>query len=171
MDGEDLDGEEGLAVRDLTAAEGLLVWGMRHWVACVKGRTDPVPRMLEAFAAGGVAGAVRPLEEILLITVDSATRPRDVRCTQCATVGDGEVDLLAAVACAQARRPADCLARLRGWLPPQPARLAQELVADLAGALHHRKLIIPMRREYGAWRSGGNPADLKDAVPASFSVH
>lgn len=180
MNGRERDGRRGggdaadaeeLAVHALTTVEALLVWGMRHWVACLKAKTDPIPLLAAGFGSGGVARAVRPLEGILLITLDAATVPRDVRCTHCATVGDGELDLLAAVALEQARRPAESLARLRGWLPPASARLAKDLVAELARALHDRQLIIPMRREYGAGRAGGIQPDLRVAVPASLSVH
>lgn len=163
--------DEELPVHGLTSAEALVVWGIRHWVGCLKSRTDPIPLMTAGFGSGGAARAVRPLEGILLITLDAATAPRDVRCAHCATVGDGELDMLAAVALAQARRHEECLARLRAWLPPASARLAKDLVAELAEILQDQKLIIPMRREYGAWRQGGNHFDLRAAVPASLSVH
>lgn len=165
------DDVEQLAVHVLTTAEALLVWGMRHWVACLKARTDPIPLMAAGFGSGGVARAVRPLEAVLLITLEAATAPRDVRCTHCATVGGGELDLLAAVALEQGGRPAESVARLRDWLPPASARLAKAQIAEIALALHDRQLIVPMRREYGAWRSGGNQPDLRVAVPASLSVH
>jgi len=162
---------EDLPVHALSAAEALLVWGIRHWVACLKAKTDPIPLMAAGFGSNGVARAVRPLEGILLITLEAATSPRDVRCTRCASVGDGERDLLAAVALAQAHRRGECGARLREWLPPASARLAQDLVAEIGGILHDRGLIVPMRREYGVRCRGASHQDLRVAVPASLSVH
>ena len=160
-----------LAVHALTTAEALLVWGIRHWVACLKAKTDPVPLMTAGFGSGGVAQVVRPLESILVVTLDAATAPRDVRCTHCATVGDGERDLLAAVAFEQACRPTDTLEKLREWLPAASARLAKELVAEIAEILQRQGLRVPLRREYDAGSLGGKYPDIRIAVPASLSVH
>lgn len=162
---------DGLAVHGLSTAEALLVWGMRHWVSCLKARTDPIPLMTTGFGSGGVAAAVRPLEAILVITLDAATTARDVRCVHCATVGDGELDLLAAVAFEQARRPAEAHAKLREWLPPTSARLAKDLVAEIARAFQIRGLTVPLRREYGAGSHGWKHPDIRAAVPASHAVH
>lgn len=162
---------EELAVHALTTAEALLVWGIRHWVSCLKAKTDPIPLMTAGFGSGGVAQAVRPLEAVLVVTLDAATAPRDVRCTHCATIGDGERDLLAAIAFEQARRPAETLEKLREWLPPASARLAKELVAEIARALRNHGLRVPLRREYGAGSLGGEYPDIRIAVPASLSVH
>ena len=160
-----------LPVHALTTAEALLVWGVRHWVSCLKGGTDPIPLMTAGFGSGGVVAAVRPLEAILVITLDAATAPRDVRCTHCATVGDGERDLLAAVALEQGGRPGEAMGKLREWLPPASARLAKELVAEIARALQDRGLRVPMRPDYRSWRAGGKHPDIRVAVPASLSVH
>lgn len=160
-----------LPVHALTTAEALLVWGIRHWVSCLKARTDPIPLMTAGFGSGGVAAAVRPLEAILVVTLDAATVPRDVRCPHCATVGDGERDMLAAIAFAQARRSAESLGKLREWLPPASARLAGELVAEIAGILQDKGLRVPLRRDCDAGSPGGNKSDFRVAVPASLSVH
>ena len=160
-----------LPVHALTTAEALLVWGMRHWVACLKAGTDPIPLLTAGFGSGGVAGVVRPLDAILVITLETATAARDVRCGSCATVGDGERDLLAAVAFEQGGRPDRCLGTLRGWLPPASARLAKELVAEIARALQIRGLSVPMRPDDESRRAGGKHPDIRDAVPASLSVH
>ena len=161
------DEPDELAVHVLSTAEALLVWGIRHWVSCLKARTDPIPLMRAGFGSGGVADVVRPLEAILVVTLDAATSPRDVRCSHCATVGD----LLAAVAFEQARRPADTISRLREWLPPASARLAKELVAEIAAIMQAHQLKVPLRREYDAGRFGGKHHDIRAAVPASLSVH
>ena len=167
---DDRDVEE-LPVHALNTAEALLVWGILHWVSCLKAKTDPIPLMVAGFGSGGVAEAVRPLEAVLLITLDTATTPRDVRCTRCMTIGDGERDLLAAVAFAQASRPEDTVNTLRGWLPPASARLANDLVAEIARSLHDKGLVVPVRREYRSWRVRGDHPDIRVAVPASLTVH
>jgi hypothetical protein len=168
---EERTGADELAVHALTTAEALVVWGIRHWVACLKARTDPIPLMEAGFGSGRIAAAVRPLEAMLVITLDSATVPRDVRCIHCATVGDGERDLLAAIAFEQAGYPAETVAKLREWLPPASARLAKDLVAEIAQTLHYNSLRIPLRREYGALPRHGIHRDLRTAAPASLSVH
>lgn len=160
-----------LPVHALTTAEALLVWGIRHWVSCLKAKSDPIPLMTAGFGSGGAAAAVPPLEAVLVVTLEAATVPRDVRCRRCSTLGDGERDLLAAVAFEQARRPADALAKLREWLPPASARVAKELVAQIARAMHDCALIVPLRREYGVEGLGGKHPDIRVAVPASLSVH
>jgi hypothetical protein len=128
---------EELPVHALTTAEALLVWGIRHWVGCLKAMTDPIPLLMAGFGSGGVAEAVRPLEAILMLTLDTAISPRDVRCTHCATIGDGERDLLAAVAFELAGRPIDTVGKLREWLPVASSRVAKDLIADIARALHN----------------------------------
>ena len=165
------DEPDELAVHALSTAEALLVWGIRHWVSCLKARTDPIPLMRAGFGSGGVADVVRPLEAILVVTLDAATSPRDVRCSHCATVGDGERDLLSAVAFEQARRPVDTISKLREWLPPASARLAKELIAEIATIMQCHQLRVPLRREYDAGRFGGKHHDIRAAVPASLSVH
>ena len=80
-------------------------------------------------------------------------------------------DLLAAVAFEQGGRPDRCLGTLRGWLPPASARLAKELVAEIARALQIRGLRVPMRPDDESRRAGGKHPDIRDAVPASLSVH
>jgi len=156
--GED-GGADELPVHGLTTAEALKSGG------------DPIPLMTAGFGSGGVAAVVRPLEAILVITLEAATSPRDVRCTHCTSVGDGERDVLAAVAFEQAGRPADTLGKLYEWLPPASARLAKDVVAEIARTLHGGGLVVPLRREYGAWRDECHPQDLRMAVPASLSVH
>lgn len=165
------DDSEELAVHALTTAEALLVWGIRHWVSCLKAGKDPIPLMTAGFGSGGVAAAVRPLEAIMVITLDAATTPRDVRCANCATVGDGECDVLAAIGFAQAGRSDLVVGKLREWLPPASARLAKELVAEIAGILQNCKLSVPMRREFDVHRAGGINPDIKVTVPVSLSVH
>ena len=93
------------------------------------------------------------------------------RGTHCATVGDGERDLLAAVAFEQPCRPTDTLEKLREWLPAASARLAKELVAEIAEILQRQGLRVPLRREYDAGSLGGKYPDIRIAVPASLSVH
>ncbi len=164
------DAEE-LAVHSLTTAEALIVWGIRHWVSCLKAKTDPIPLMTAGFGAGDVAAAVRPLEAVLVITLDAATVPLDVRCQHCEMVGDGERAMLAAIAFEQAGRPAQTLEKLREWLPSASARLAQEMIAEIAKIIQIRGLRVPLRREYDAGSLGGNHLDIRVAVPASMSVH
>jgi hypothetical protein len=160
-----------LPVHALTTGEALLVWGIRHWVACLKARTDPIPLMQAGFGSGRVQAAVAPLEGLLLLTLDTATTPRDVRCTHCATVGDGERDVLAAIAFAQADRPLASVATLGEWLPPASARIGKDFVAEIARILHHRGLLVPMRPEYGAGRTSTSTQNLISAVPASMALH
>lgn len=162
---------ERLTVRSLSQGEALLLWGMRHWVACLKRGSDPIPALVAGFAPSGLARAVRPLEAILLITLEHATVPRDVRCPRCTTVGDGEIDLLAAVALQQARRSLGCECRLRRWLPAEPAGAAKDFVAELANAMHHQKMTVPVRREYGARCEGGAIPDQRAVQWASRAVH
>lgn len=165
------EADDGLAVHGLTTGEVLMVWGVRHWVACLKAGTDPIPLLTAGFGSGGLAGAARALEAILVITLDAAVVPRDVRCACSDRVGDGERDLLAAIALEQNGRPAESLRKLREWLPPASARVARELVAEIATAMQDRGLRVPLRREYVAGCPGGQHPDIRAAVPASLSVH
>ena len=45
---DDRDVEE-LPVHALNTAEALMVWGIRHWVSCLKAKTDPIPLMVAGF--------------------------------------------------------------------------------------------------------------------------
>lgn len=127
---------------DLTTGELLLVWAMRHWVSCLKAHTDPGPLLREGFGKAGIPEAVRPLDQLLTTTLSGARSPRDVRCPGCKGLGDGELDLLDAVAFAQMDRLGDLRRSLAGWLHPAAARAGVVLVHEIGCAMRNRRLIV-----------------------------
>jgi hypothetical protein len=133
----------------LSTAELLLVWGMRHWVACLKARTDPGPLLFEGFTKAEIAEAVRPFDQILTATLTGACAPRDVRCPGCKTVGDAEWDFLDAVALSQIDRRFDLRKSVGNWLYPAAARQSCGLFIELAAILRKRSLIVFPRRLEG----------------------
>lgn len=161
------DHQDQLAVTALTAGEALLVWGTRYWVHSVKQRRDPRSILREGFRTGTVEAAVDPLDELLTLTLNAARSPRDVRCPKCKSVGDGERDILLAVAIAQNGTSAQLHASLGQWLHPSAIHQAAEHVHGIASALESGGLILPCRVA-----SGPAPRlELANAEPASRLIH
>ena len=131
-----------LATKDLTTSEMLVVWATRYWVHCFKGKTDPGPLLNEGFAAANAFGAVAALDQILTLTLSGAKSSRDVRCIGCKGVGDGERDILDAVALAQMNRIIELGCALDTWLHPTAARHAMGLFHDLGTVLKDAELVV-----------------------------
>lgn len=139
----------------LTTGEALIVWAVRHWVQSVRAKLDPHELLTRGFAsleAGDITAKdmTRAVDRLLMITLEQATTVRDVGCVRCPALGDGERDILQAIALAQRGRPDGSLAVVRGWLPAAAASIAYEQVAALARCLDAVDLKLPLR-----------PADLE----------
>ena len=148
-DTETADRPDTLTISKLSTAELLMVWGMRHWVACLKARTDPGPLLYEGFAKAKISEAVRPFDQILALTLTGASAPRDVRCPGCTGVGDAEWDFLDAIALSQIDRRFDLRKSVGNWLYPAAARQVCGLFLELAPVMRAQNLIVFPRRLVG----------------------
>lgn len=131
----------------LTTAEALIVWAVRHWVQSVKARLDPRDLLRRGFATIDADDMTEAVDRLLTITLHEATTVRDVGCVRCPTLGDGERDILHAIALAQRGRDKAALDVVRTWLPSAAARTAVGDVAEIAGKLLAADLVLPIRAE------------------------
>lgn len=131
----------------LSTGEALIVWAIRHWVQSVKARLDPRDLLRHGFATIEADDMTDAVDQLLMITLNEATTVRDVGCVRCPTLGDGERDILQAVAYAQRGRQDQALAVVQTWLPPAAARLAFRQIAEIGRSLRSADLMLPMREE------------------------
>jgi len=157
----------------LTTEEALLVWAIRHWVQSVKARLDPRDLLRRGFAQVGAQDMTDPIDELLTITLHEATSVRDVGCVRCPALGDGERDILHAVALAQRGRNEAAIDVLETWLPPSAARLAHTQVI----AIGHRlgaDTLLPLRNDNPAkvwWAEVGWMDSVSTVRRGSAMVH
>ncbi|MCR9072346.1 MAG: hypothetical protein NXI18_11555 [Alphaproteobacteria bacterium] len=135
----------------LTTGEALIVWAIRHWVQSVKARLDPRALLTRGFSTleAGDSTAddmTEALDRLLMITLEEATTVRDVGCVRCPTLGDGEQDVLRAIALAQRGRRDESLEVVQGWLPTTASLTAYMQIATLARSLDGADLRLPLRQ-------------------------
>ncbi|MDF1792584.1 MAG: hypothetical protein P1U88_11775 [Thalassobaculaceae bacterium] len=136
----------------LTTGDALIVWAVRHWVHSVKSRLDPRDLLRHGFATIDAGDQIaddmtEAVDRLLMITLHEATTVRDVGCVRCPTLGDGERDILQAIALAQRGRRDEAVEVVRTWLPPASALVAYEQVAALGRGLCMADLVLPIDRE------------------------
>lgn len=148
----------------LSTAETLLVWAVRHWVQSMRANLDPGDLLRRAFATVDAEDAAQAVDSLLWITLREATSVRDVGCLRCPTLGEGERDILRAVAFAQRGEHAAAVAVLATWLPPGAARAAYAPVATIARTLRTADLSLPLRAHPAAPLDGGTRAFERPAL-------
>lgn len=131
----------------LTTAEALIVWAIRHWVQSVKARLDPRDLLRRGFATIEAEDMTDAVDKLLMITLHEATTVRDVGCVRCPTLGEGERDILQAIALAQRGRRDAALEVIETWLPVAAARLAFEQIAAIGRSLRGADMLLPVRVE------------------------
>ena len=141
----------------LSPGEALIVWAIRHWVQSVKARLDPRELLRRGFATIEAEEVSDAVDRLLMLTLREATTVRDVGCVCCPTLGEGERDILDAVALAQRSRHDEALAVVESWLPPSAALRAYDEIAAIGTALRGADLIVPRRAqpEPDAWWMDG----------------
>lgn len=131
----------------LTTGEALIVWAIRHWVQSVKARLDPRELLRCGFATIEAEDVTDAVDRLLMITLHEATTVRDVGCVRCPTLGEGEQDILKAVALTQRGRREEALNVVQTWLPLSAALRACEDIAAIGRALTAAEMTVPLRDE------------------------
>ncbi len=131
----------------LSAGEALIVWAIRHWVQSVKARLDPRDLLRCGFATIEAEDVTDAVDRLLMITLHEATTVRDVGCVRCPTLGEGERDILQAVALSQRGRRDDAVSVVQTWLPLSAALRAYNDIAAIGRALSGADMLVPMREE------------------------
>jgi hypothetical protein len=129
----------------LDAAEQLVVWGCRRWVAAVRGEHCPVAVLTPSFERFGVGEAALSLDALLRVTARTALGRFEVRCCRCPQVSADELRLVAAAAAAQQGDAGLTRARLAGWLDRQGVSFALAPTRGLAILLASAGLVLPLR--------------------------
>lgn len=131
----------------LTTGEALIVWAIRHWVQSVKARLDPRDLLRCGFSTIEAEDVTDSVDRLLMITLHEATAVRDIGCVRCPTLGEGERDILQAVALSQRGRRDEALSVAQSWLPLSAALRAYDDIAAIGRALSGVDMIVPMREE------------------------
>ncbi|MEQ8587545.1 MAG: hypothetical protein RLO01_19325 [Thalassobaculaceae bacterium] len=136
----------------LTTGEALIVWAIRHWVQSVRARLDPRDLLARGFATleagdGAAQELTQSVDRLLMLTLEQAVSVRDVGCVRCPTLGDGERDVLTAIALAQRGRRERALEQVRTWLPEVATRIAYGEIALLGRVLQTAGLTLPLRSD------------------------
>jgi len=160
-----------LAAGDLSTGQRLVLWGVRHWVACLRDETDSWEGLSQVFAHYGATDAAFSLHGLMQLTRRATTRPVDVRCPVCADVSPDERRILAAVTAAQHGDSEAAAVALAGWLPPTAVRFAIAMAEGLARMLVRAGLPMPApQRPHPA--TPVRPPMLDDPLPmASTAIH
>ena len=144
----------------LTTGEALIVWAIRHWVQSVKARLDPRDLLRCGFSTIEAEEVSDAVDRLLMLTLREATTVRDVGCLHCPTLGDGERDILEAVALSQRGRREEAMAVVQSWLPLSAALRAYDDIAAIGRALIGVDMMVPVRREAAldsGWMDGIAP--------------
>lgn len=145
----------------LEAAEQLVVWGCRNWVAAVRQERCPVAVLVPSFEQFGVGEAVLSLDALLRVTAQTALGRFEVHCRKCPQVSADELRLVAAAAAAQHGDVGLTRARLAGWLDRQGVSFALAPTRGLAVLFAQAGLVLPLRAAVDAARetaARGRPA-------------
>jgi hypothetical protein len=130
----------------LDHAEGMVLAGMRTWVAELKRGADPMPRLRQHMAGLGAPDAALSLDQFLRIIARTTRRPVDMRCPHCQRLSQDEQRLLHAAALAQAGESGRAERTLRcGLLSPSGAEFALGPLEGLGELLLGIGLILPRR--------------------------
>lgn len=131
----------------LTTGEALIVWAIRHWVQSVKARLDPGDLLRCGFATIEAEDVTDAVDRLLMTTLLEATTVRDVGCVRCPTLGEGERDILQAIALSQRGRREEALGVVQSWLPLSAALKACDDIAAIGRALSVAEMVVPLRDE------------------------
>ena len=135
-----------VAAEALDRAEGVVLTGMRKWVAELKRGADPMRRLRQDMAGLGAPDAALSLDQFLHIVARTARRPVDMRCPRCPRLSEDEQRLLHAAALAQAGESGRAERTLRcGLLSPPGAEFALGPLEGLGELLLGIGLALPRR--------------------------
>ncbi|WP_237477928.1 hypothetical protein [Lichenibacterium dinghuense] len=117
------------ALEALALSERFVLWNLRAWACCCRGRRLPAEPVVAAFANIGAPAAAEALDAAMTRLVLATGRPLAVHCPPHPGLSDDELTLLAAAAAAQ-RHDRDALTGLFADLlsPPASALVGRSLM-------------------------------------------
>jgi hypothetical protein len=130
---------------DLTADEGLVLQGVRIWVACAKEDRCGGPALSSHLCAHGAGSATPSLHGILYNSSVTAMRPIDVRCRRCPNLSPDEARMIHAIACGQRRLRVQAAKLLCSWMPAAAVRLTVDAVLGAGAELAAAHVLLPWR--------------------------
>lgn len=132
----------------LDLPEQFVLWAARQWVAVHNGQPGARARLAEGFACAYVDDARAPFERLMETMAAALRRAVDMRCPRCRALSADEALFLRIVAAAQHGRADIARAGLCELLAPAGARLALDLVLDVADRLLLGGVRLPVRQPY-----------------------
>ena len=131
------------ALDALALSERFILWNVRAWACCCRGRRLPAEPVSNAFANIGVPAAAVALDAAMTRLVLATARPLAVHCPSYPGLSDDERRLVAAVAAAQ-RHDRDDLARLfADVLPPPAVALVGRSLMEFGAAIATVGILLP----------------------------
>lgn len=151
------------ALEALAPSERFVLWTVRAWACCCRGRRLPAEPVVTAFADIGAPAAAEALDSAMTRLVLATGRPLAVSCPPHPGLSDDERTLLAAVAAAQ-RHDRDALASLfADLLSPAASALVGRSLMDFGAALGFVGVLLP--------RPGPEPRAEGWPAPAAATLH
>ena len=90
-------------VSDLGLPEKIIIWGIREWLHMIRVAKDPRKSLITGFSQLLVQESVLDFDKFMRVTACSATRKIDVRNKCCLEIGEGEYNILGAMAFSQGK--------------------------------------------------------------------
>lgn len=127
----------------LALSERFVLWNVRAWACCCRGRRLPAEPVVAAFANIGVPAAADALDDAMTRLVLATGRPLAVHCPPYPGLSDDERILLAAAAAAQ-RHDGEALTHLFAavLMPPASALVGRSLM-EFSAAIATVGVILP----------------------------
>lgn len=130
----------------LTLAEQFLLWACRHWVANHRNIAEAMPRLRQGFTVAGVEEAILPFHCLMTVLAQHHTRPLDLGCGGCGTLGADEAMLLRVVGGCQRCCYSLAATMLQDCLPGTAARIAADHADRVARHFAAAGLVLPVRQ-------------------------
>lgn len=119
----------------LDATEQLLIWAIRRWIDGFKNGQNADDAIITRLHTDRLRGVFLPLDALLQMIGDGATRYVDMRCGECPGIGDDEARLLFSIALVGTQHYAPARRLLKTFLPATKCDDALPLVMAISEEL------------------------------------
>lgn len=134
-------------ITSLDATEQLLIWSVRRWIDGFKNGQNVDEAIITRLHTHHLRGVFLPLDALLQMIGDGATRYVDMRCGKCPGLGDDEARLLFSIALVGSQQYLAARRLLETFLPSTKCDDALPLVMAISDQLTEIDRTLP-RREW-----------------------
>jgi hypothetical protein len=151
----------------LAFPDRFLLWSIRKWVIGHKGVPQALAMLESAFSRTGMPCGAFRLDALMQAVTAGAARRIAVHAPCCSQVSQDEILLLDAIALAQTDTKVDVAFLLQQFLTPAGARIAEQLLRELACALEEAGMRLTLRTR----RVPRTGYSVLASVPVGATVH